>query len=363
MGSQNPSLQDKDWDRDVEDGNARHEAHLIAAWRALQLTNSPGTLFTTLSKTRGKRSLHAYIPHFVRLARENNAWLDEENQKIAKSYEEWAAAKGVPHPEPKIRVRGEGRSFRFIWPAMQVAFADRWVPAGWRLLIDACICWRSGRRDAAQTMLAHALAANENLAQVVEDFVPISWPVIPAPRAERRSKPAIVVRNWGVGLGNFALVLVSVRRLAQLAGRDFVVDWSTDFSQRLAFELAPDAWTLEKYVESFGLHDFRSLSYWHYGSVRQIREVMEVLLCQEPLPSETVHFSTQQYFLPFIDRKMPYAVAFRDTMKPSAAATSLARRFMKMWGWREGAQVIGVHVRALDPSEDNDDWPASGVPN
>ena len=68
-------------------------------------------------------------------------------------------------------------------------------------------------------------------------------------------------------------------------------------------------------------------------------------------------------FNTFIDRKMPYAVAFRDTMKPSAAATSLARRFMKMWGWREGAQVIGVHVRALDPSEDNDDWPASGVPN
>lgn len=299
------------------------------------------------------------------------------------SFLQWHTQSGSPPmPPPVIKHLGKGK---FEWDMMKVALPSKRIPVGWQELTEAVLLKGihdlHGMREAAYM----ALSKNEDLGVILDELLPelsqLPLPRHPAVRSPAAEQKYVIQYNPHVGLGNIVVVMVSALQLAKLTGRTFLLHWNTNVVSRHAFQLReqPNVHLIsDKAYEAGLVHEkgqVRDIYFFHLTDDDRMKEELELLSCSnlrtelDKYPIVTV--SSNLFFAPLLglnphtpqDAVADFPELLADMFSPSPKAVRRALAYANKSEWGIHRPVLGIHVRARERGEDNDDWPTADAPS
>mmetsp|Transcript_1020 Transcript_1020/g.1787 ORF Transcript_1020/g.1787 Transcript_1020/m.1787 type:complete len:810 (-) Transcript_1020:175-2604(-) len=356
----------------------------IVSWRNMQLTRLSccgiDNMAVWLSRNSGKG--HPYIVPFLELIPGYLRQLKPENMQMYQSFKQWWSSLPNPRmPEPRIIHRGNGI---MEWELMKVALQPSRVPPGWDEMIQAVLLRNFKDWEGMRGSAHMALQKNEELSVIVDELLPelssMATPyasAVPSPVVAEEKK-YVLSYNPCVGLGNIAVAMVSAHMLAKLTGRTLLVHWNQNSVTRHAYQLKErsDVALVARGASEAGItfEKMKSIYFFHTTDDPQMTEALEIFACSNMKESlkefKAVTISSNLFFAPLLATnphtppgdvpEFPDLLA--DLLAPSAKAVKRALSYAEKVEWGKEVPVVGIHIRAREKGEDNDDWPTRDTP-
>lgn len=133
---------------------------------------------------------------------------------------------------------------------------------------------------------------------------------------------------------------------------------------------------LENSVEELGVapQNVKNMYFFHMMYSPDLGDMLELLGCsdiQQQLSAyPVVTMSSNLFFGPIVasnPHSPPGTTAefpdmLKDLFAPSDESAERAVEFLRKTSWRKDVPVVGIHIRAREEGEDNDDWPTASSP-